>query len=478
MAHATTRTAPDLQPRRRGSPVAVIVVLVLLAGGAVAGWWFLLRDDANGSGPSAVATVSSDASAVLETPGGVMLEIPVGAVPETRDGAIGEVVFTMDEQTVDDRQANLPEGLSLAETAVEIGPDFQTLAAPAVLSLPIPDDVPIERVGGLAWFDPQTDGWVMVPSRVDEGARVVSADVTHFSMWSWWHEREDSDRRWKAEHGGYVAVANQIQGNIVFPTDFFGWGDRRTSYTSYGICVDRYFVEDEAMRSNTWWQPTDWMIMQRAYPGSDFERPQEGEHEVWLPQGEYQLREVLFFSELNRLIGYVPAYGWASRPLATAIVASGGERQYTWREEERVDDYSLGGGGWVPGRPECAGTAMHAPGHGDVQVQLIWPEENVDLDLHVIEPDGFEIYYADRSSASGGWLDHDNTFGAGTPENVFWEDPPAGTYRVELVYFSGEPTAHWTVRTIVEGEIEIFEGTIAPSSDGEEPVVVTEFRVD
>jgi hypothetical protein len=458
--------------------------VVVVAVAAVVTTWILTRDGGDGGGgdgatPDVVQGVSSDESGTLTAPGGATLEIPVGAVPRTEGGEVGQIVFTMDEQQTDDRQANLPQGLQLAPTAVEIGPDFQTLATPAVLTLPVPDDVPMDRIGGLTWYDETSGDWVLVPSRVDTAARTVSADVTHFSMWSWWQERDDSDRRWKSENGGYVEVANSISSNVIFPTGFFGWGDNRTSYTSYGVCVDAYYVEDEALRNNTWWQPFDWMIMQRAFPGSDFERPQEGSHEYWLPQGQYEMREVVYFSEMNRSPGYVPAYGWASRPLGTVIVASGGQVQYTWTEEERIDDYTLESGGWTAGRPDCAGREMPAPGHGDVQVQLIWPQENVDLDLHVTEPDGFEIYFGDDVSPSGGWLDSDNTFGAGVPENVFWTDPPTGTYTVELVYFSGEIPATWTIRTIVQGQIEIFTGTISPSGDLDDRtrIEITQFRV-
>lgn len=422
--------------------------------------------------------VSSDESGMLTSPSGATLEIPVGAVPRTHDGEVGQIVFTIDERQTNDRRANLPEGLELAPTAFEIGPDFQTLSSPAVLTLPIPGDIPMDRIGGLAWYD-ETDGqWVVVPSRVDAANRTVSADVTHFSLWSWWQEREDSDRRWKAANGGYVEVGNLISYAPPFPTTFFGWGDRRDSYTSYGVCVDGYYVENETLRDNTWWQPYDWMILQRAFPGSDFERPQEGSHQYWLPQGQYDMSEVIFFSEMNRSTGYVPAYGWASRPLGTVVIAAGGQVQYTWKEEDRVKDVSLESGGWTSGRPECAGREMPAPGHGDVQVQLIWPQENVDLDLHIIEPDGFEIYYDADTSPSGGWLDQDNRFGAGVPENVFWEEARSGTYTVEIVYFGGVVPANWTIRTIVQGQIEIYTGTISPSSGEERSRIrITQLRV-
>ena len=75
-------------------------------------------------------------------------------------------------------------------------------------------------------------------------------------------------------------------------------------------------------------------------------------------------------------------------------------------------------------------------GGGDVQVTLRWTGP-ADLDLHVMDPAGEEIYYANAASASGGTLDHDANAGCNGPadddnavENVFWPSggAPAGSY--------------------------------------------------
>ncbi len=55
---------------------------------------------------------------------------------------------------------------------------------------------------------------------------------------------------------------------------------------------------------------------------------------------------------------------------------------------------------------------------GDPQFTLIW-DTPVDLDLHVIEPGGKEIYWEDPKGVHGGELDVDNTKGFG-PENIYW----------------------------------------------------------
>jgi hypothetical protein len=73
-------------------------------------------------------------------------------------------------------------------------------------------------------------------------------------------------------------------------------------------------------------------------------------------------------------------------------------------------------------------------GTGDVQVTLDWSGD-ADLDLHVIDPSGFEIYFGATTSPSGGTLDTDKIpdCGEGGPhvENVFWPvgGAPTGQYQ-------------------------------------------------
>jgi hypothetical protein len=78
--------------------------------------------------------------------------------------------------------------------------------------------------------------------------------------------------------------------------------------------------------------------------------------------------------------------------------------------------------------------AEPALGSGDVQVTLRW-DNPVDMDLHVFDPSGEEIWFGNTESASGGQLDVDsNAFCSGDypVENVYWPtgDAPFGTYEV------------------------------------------------
>ncbi len=80
-------------------------------------------------------------------------------------------------------------------------------------------------------------------------------------------------------------------------------------------------------------------------------------------------------------------------------------------------------------------------GTGDVQVTLRW-ETSADLDLHVVDPWGEEIYYSHQRSQSGGELDVDANAACRTQyyspvENVYWPTggAPYGTYVVSVVNY-------------------------------------------
>lgn len=75
-------------------------------------------------------------------------------------------------------------------------------------------------------------------------------------------------------------------------------------------------------------------------------------------------------------------------------------------------------------------------GAGDLQVTLTW-NTGVDMDLHVIEPNGTHVYYAARNGVTAR-LDVDDVNGFG-PENIFVgaSGAQAGTYQIYLVHFSG-----------------------------------------
>ena len=97
-------------------------------------------------------------------------------------------------------------------------------------------------------------------------------------------------------------------------------------------------------------------------------------------------------------------------------------------------------------------------GTGNVQFTLRW-DGDADLDLHVRDPDGTELFFENPTSSSGGELDVDACAGGCVPgeervENVFWPDgeAPAGTYTAWVVNYSGED-ASYDLEARVDGDV-------------------------
>ena len=97
-------------------------------------------------------------------------------------------------------------------------------------------------------------------------------------------------------------------------------------------------------------------------------------------------------------------------------------------------------------------------GTGDVQVSIAWSGAS-DIDLHVFDPSGEEIFYDNKQSASGGMLDLDSNAACAidgrNAENVVWPaaGAPRGQYRVVVDYYDdcGVPRTDWVVTLQVAG---------------------------
>lgn len=101
-------------------------------------------------------------------------------------------------------------------------------------------------------------------------------------------------------------------------------------------------------------------------------------------------------------------------------------------------------------------------GFGIIKITLTWNTTS-DIDLWVTDPNGERIYYANPVSASGGFLDVDDTDGFG-PENIFWENnAPTGSYLVQVHYFAdnGQGPTNYNVQVQVLGDTEIYNGVLS-----------------
>jgi hypothetical protein len=113
------------------------------------------------------------------------------------------------------------------------------------------------------------------------------------------------------------------------------------------------------------------------------------------------------------------------------------------------------------------GTAQVVPvqltpaGTGDVQVNVSWDVDS-DVDLHVVEPGGTEIYYANKGpTLAGGTLDLDSNAACAIidhkrSENIAWPSgrAPRGTYTVRVDLWSActQARTNYVVTVNVKGQ--------------------------
>lgn len=113
-------------------------------------------------------------------------------------------------------------------------------------------------------------------------------------------------------------------------------------------------------------------------------------------------------------------------------------------------------------------------GTGTIQVSVSWDAET-DVDLHLIEPGGTEIYYGNDVATSGGTLDLDSNAGCYIDgkknENITYPanvTPPRGTYTVRVDYWSSCSLAktNYVVTVRVSGQpTRTYTGSFTGSGD-------------
>lgn len=112
-------------------------------------------------------------------------------------------------------------------------------------------------------------------------------------------------------------------------------------------------------------------------------------------------------------------------------------------------------------------------GSGDVQVSVSWSGKS-DVDLHVVDPNGEEVYYGNRTSVSGGTLDLDSNAACSIDnvnnENIVWPTGKGvhGTYTVRVDYWDacGVAQSDYVVTVQTKGGTpQIFSGSLTGLGD-------------
>jgi hypothetical protein len=111
-------------------------------------------------------------------------------------------------------------------------------------------------------------------------------------------------------------------------------------------------------------------------------------------------------------------------------------------------------------------------GTGDLQVSVSWDADS-DVDLHVVDPVGDEVYYGATLIASGGELDLDSNaaclIDGVNNENITWAAAPEGTYTVRVDYYLGcqvDRTSYVVTLQRVDHGADTFSGTLTGEGDG------------
>jgi len=112
--------------------------------------------------------------------------------------------------------------------------------------------------------------------------------------------------------------------------------------------------------------------------------------------------------------------------------------------------------------------------NGGVQVTLSF-DDTEDLDLHVIEPGGCEVYYGHTQCPNGGSLDRDSnagcegaTYDGVNIENVIYPATgyPHGTYKVRMDYWkdcNNKASSNYGVQVRANGAVYKYCGTVTKS---------------
>jgi len=120
----------------------------------------------------------------------------------------------------------------------------------------------------------------------------------------------------------------------------------------------------------------------------------------------------------------------------------------------------------------------------DVRVVLAWDADLTDVDLHVIDPNGEEVYFGHALSYQGGAITHDATGGYG-PEEFALRIAKPGKYRVEANFFGHRQQVLttstglmlWLSSGFATPQQQDQRTTIRVKSASGERVVVGEFEV-
>ena len=176
--------------------------------------------------------------------------------------------------------------------------------------------------------------------------------------------------------------------------------------------------------------------------------------------GGGQFREVVVF--VPGVDGYLHAQLPYDLTAVNAIITVGGRVPLSNFDIA----FAVADANGVWGTADGTSVSVISAAGGDIQVSLTW-NTVADVDLHVVEPNGTELYYGRRNSSSGGTLDIDANAACSTDalwqENVGWapQTAPSGQYTVRVDYWSscGVPQTDYIVTVYLKSDTPAVPGS-------------------
>lgn len=449
-AYTEVRTAMEV---RKCAEVRAFVKVRALSGvGAFAGAGLLLGCGTDSEkkplepveDTSVSESVRTGQEAVITHPDGVAISVFDGTVPTDPAGNPGELVFSIEPSPV---QVAAPPGFTSAGPVWQLGPEGLNFAERCRVTMQVAD---VTKIYALGRFDPVSSRWQLVPAVLGtESASRVSADVKHLSIWTLFQST--------------AALTNPRAYGAIHVENVDGT-------RAVSLCIKSYTLSYPDTDANFDPRAAGCILAEAGHNGGAFGLRSEAN--LVLPQGVYVFEATR--TQPVTSLSSVWADGWVE--LEPVAVIS------PWVFGSSAPELVLHPSTWqnvssTPLFAPCEGEADYAFGTGQVQVTLSW-DDAVDLDLHVIEPSGEEIYYLHSVSTTGGRLDRDRTcsYTSKSPENIFWGSTgaPQGTYTVNVHLYSlcnlGGGSIPFRLRTVVDGVARTFSGSVI---SGETKTVTT-----
>ena len=114
----------------------------------------------------------------------------------------------------------------------------------------------------------------------------------------------------------------------------------------------------------------------------------------------------------------------------------------------------------------------------DVRIVMTWDADNTDIDLHVVEPSGEEVFYEHKLSTIGGTISEDLTQGYG-PEEYMVRKAMHGVYKIKANYYgsgsvrlTGAVTAQVDIYTNFGRENEDHRAITVQLKDAKEMITI------